>query len=116
MIIALAVAIPQLASLGPSAGAVTLPTSGFYLAVDCDPAVAGIQSQCTLPSSPPTTALSANIVLVNAGGADRRVAVFSFNLYNPTCQQGLEWRSRLRRQDVDRGRSRRRRADPDTGR
>ncbi len=84
LVLALAVAIPQLASLGRTAGAATLPTSGFYVAVDCDTATAGIQSVCTTPD-PASGTRTVAVIATNLSGAAVTVGAFNFDLYNPTC-------------------------------
>jgi hypothetical protein len=63
--------------------AVTLPTSGMYLAIDCDLAAPGIQSECTLKSFPATRTVTVGIVIANASGADSTLAAFNFEVYDP---------------------------------
>src|SRR5437773_1498886 len=57
----------------------------FSVALDCDPATTGVQSQCQYPSG--TTALDVDVVFENKSGAAASLGSFNFDVV--TNQQAV---------------------------
>jgi len=64
-------------SLPPSA----TPTAAFYMAVDCDPSLPGIQVTCSYPLA--TGAIDVDVYAVSNSPLQERVAAFDFELHAP---------------------------------
>jgi len=54
----------------------SVPTGGFYLTIDCDPAISGLQSAC----SPAASVVSLDVSVTNIDSPDVKISAFAFEL------------------------------------